>query len=152
MNTTTITLSHDIQFIHGNSRSKSFHRLWTNETKAAFTIDAPGSIAAKWAVIDSLKKGDTLTIKYSAWQEKEVEDKSKEVPIYFLEKGDHLYFDTNAYNEANKAYDNRWNKLMLVGSVLLILRGLTIINSKTTYILAALSLATIIVLRILNKF
>ncbi len=152
LTTKTITLSHNIEFIKGNSKSNSFHRLWTNETKAAFTINVPGEIAAKCTLLDSLRKGDSLRIKYSSKREIDIEDATKEIPIYFLQKVDKLYFDTTAYNHSKADYERRRNLLMLIGGIFLTLRGLTIINSKIAYILAALSIVTIVVLKLLNKF
>ena len=152
LNTKTITLYRDIELLKGGARDRPYHRFWTNETKAAFIIKVPGSIAAKPELLSSLMKGDTLTIKYFSADETEVNNKSKEIPIYFLKKGDHLYFDAASYNRANTIIDNRWNWLLLIGGILLTLRGTTIINSKTTYILAGISLVIIVVLRIINKF
>jgi hypothetical protein len=50
------TLSHNDEIIKGGSKGRSFHRLWTDETKAAFIIDVPGEIASKWKPLDSLKQ------------------------------------------------------------------------------------------------
>jgi hypothetical protein len=152
LKTKAITLSRDVEYIKGRRRSDSYHRLWTNETKAAFIIDVPGGMAAKWRPLDSLKHGDSLTIKYESIRDIDVGNGVKEIPIYFLQKADKLYFDTGAYNQSKIVYDKRWGWIFLIGGALLILRGLTVISSKTSYILGGLAFAVIVVLRLLNKF
>jgi hypothetical protein len=152
LNSKTITLSHNIEFLKGGSRQSSFHRLWTNQTKAAFIIDVPGAIAAKRSALDSLQQSDTLTIKYFSERETDLKNGAKEIPIYFLQKADKLYFDTTAYNHAATAYNKRLNWIILIIGVLLTLNGLTIINMRTAFILAGISVAIIVVLRLLNKF
>ena len=152
LNTKTITLSHNAEFIKGSSRSGSFHRLWTNETKAAFKIDVSGGIASKWTPLDSLKRGDTLTIKYAGKKEADLGDHAKEIPIYFLQKAGKLYFDTNAYNQSQAAYEKRWFWITLICGLLLILRGLSIVKPKVAYVLVGLSLTAIIILRLLGMF
>jgi len=149
----TITLSQDIEYIKGSSRnSNSFHRIWTNQTKAAFIIDVPGGMAANWRPLDSLKRGDSLTIKYESTREIDLGNGAKEIPIYFLQRGERLYFDTAAYNQSSAIYSQRWGWIFLIGGGLLILRGLTLINSKVSFILGGASFAVIVVLRLLNKF
>ena len=150
--TKKISLSRNIQNIHGNSRSASFYRLWANETKAAFKIDVPGGIASKWSPLDSLTKGDTLEIKYLLDNESELENSSKEIPIYSLQKSDRLYFDINDYNQSINLYDKRWNWITLILGGLLLLRGLKMISSKTSYIIGIISFSIIVILRILNLF
>jgi hypothetical protein len=153
LNKMTITLSHPIEFLKGGARvSHAYHRLWTKETKAAFITDSPGEIAASRAALDSLKQGDTLTIKYSSQSEHDLQNNAKEILIYSLQKLDRSYFDITTYNRSKAAYDKRWRWVMLIGGVLLVLRGLTVINLKTSYILGGLSLATVIVLKLLDKF
>jgi hypothetical protein len=147
-----VTLSRDIEYIKGNRSNDSYHRLWTNESQAAFIIQVPGGMAAKWTPLDSLKHGDSLTIKYQSTREKDLWDQAKQIPIYFLQKGEKLYFDPTAYNQSQIVYDKRWGWIFLTGGTLFILRGLTLINSKTTYILGGISLAIIIALRVLGKF
>ena len=152
LNTKTITLSHNIEFIKGGSKARSFHRLSTDETKAAFIIDVSGENASKWKLLDSLKQGDTLTIKYAGKKEPDLGNSAKEIPIYFLQKVGKLYFDTNDYNQSKAATDKRWNWLMLIGGVLAILRGLTVVKSTVAYVLGGISLAVIIILRLLGVF
>jgi hypothetical protein len=147
-----ITLSQDIEYIKGRRGNNSFHRLWTTETKAAFIIDVPGGMAAKWRPLDSLKHGDSLTIKYESARDIDVGNGAKEIPIYFLQKGERLYFDTTSYNQSETVYSTRWSWIFLIGGALFILRGLTLINSKVSYIIGGLSFAVIVILRILNKF
>jgi hypothetical protein len=152
LKTKVITLSRDIEYISGHRSNNSYHRLWTNETKAAFKIEAPGGLAAKWKPLDSLKRGDSLTIKYVNASDIDVGNGVKEIPIYSLQKADRLYFDTAGYNQSKIVYDKRWGWIFLIGGALLTLRGLTVINSKTSYILGGIAFAIIVVLRILGKF
>jgi hypothetical protein len=149
--TATVTLSRDIVYIPG-SGSKSFHRLWTNETKAAFKIEVPGGMAARGVALDSLKQGDTLTIKYREGREKDFGSKAKEIPVYHLEKRGTLFFDAYRYNQAKADYDRRWKVIFLIGAVLCLLRGMALTSSKTSFILGGLAVATLIVLRLLDKF
>lgn len=149
--TTTVTLSRDIIYI-GGAKSRSFHRLWTNEAKAAFKIEVPGGMAAKGAPLDSLKRGDTLTIKYRVGREKEFGNKAKEIPVYHLEKSGTLFFTVDRYNEAKADYDRRWKVIFLIGAVICLLRGMALTSSKTSFILGALAVAVLIVLRLLDKF
>lgn len=151
LNTLTVTLSHDIVDIP-HSGGRSFHRLWTNETKAAFKIEVPGGMAAKGAPLDSLKQGDTLTIKYREGREKDFGNKAKEIPVYHLEKDGVLFFDAYRYNEAKADYDRRWKVIFLIGAVLCLLRGMALISSNTSFILGGLALVALIALRLLDKF
>jgi hypothetical protein len=151
LNTMTVTLSRDIVYI-GGAKSRSFHRLWTNETKAAFKIEVPGGMAAKGVPLDSLKRGDTLTIKYREGREKDFGNKAKEIPVYHLEKRGTLFFDAYRYNEAQADYDRRWKVIFLIGAVLCLLRGMALTSSKTSFILGALAVAVLIVLRLMDKF
>ena len=149
--TTMVTLSRDIVYIPG-SGSKSFHRLWTNETRAAFKIEVPGGMAAKGTPLDSLKRGDTLTIKYSNGSEKDFGNKAKDIPVYHLQKGNTLFFDADGYNEAAADYDQRWKVIFLIGAVLCGLRGLGLISSNMGFLLGGVAVAALITLRLLNKF
>ena len=151
-NSKVVSLKRNIEYIKGGSRSSSFYRLWTNETKAAFKVEVPGGIATSWNLSDSLREGDSLEVKYRSDRETDLLNKSKEIPIYFLQKSNTLYFDTDSYYKAKTVYDSRWNWIMLIMGGLLILRGTTIINSKTTYLIGVISALIIITLRILNKF
>jgi hypothetical protein len=152
LKTKAITLSRDIEFIPRSRNSASFHRLWTNETSAAFIVKLPGEIAAKWRPLDSLKRGDSLTVKYLSSRENDLWDEASEVPVYYLQKAGKIYFDTPAYNQSKAAYNKRLGWLALIGGSLFILRGLTIINSKTSYILGGIAFVVIVVLRLLNRF
>ncbi|HEY4875849.1 MAG TPA: hypothetical protein VIH86_09775, partial [Puia sp.] len=108
LKTKSVTLSRDIEYIKENRSSESYHRLWTNQSIAAFIIEVPGGMSAKWTPLDSLKHGDSLTIKYQSASDIDLWDVSKQIPIYFLQKGDRLYFDPAAYNQSQILHDKRW--------------------------------------------
>jgi hypothetical protein len=148
----TVTLKRDVEYMSTGSRSEPYYRLWVNETKAAFKIEVPGGIAAGWSSLDSLKRGDTLVIKYLSASDADLQDGSKELSVYSLERSGSSYFTTAAYNQANKGYTGRWRWIMLTMAVLLILRGTTILSERLTWILAAVCAGVILVLRVLNKF
>lgn len=152
LKTKTVTLSRDIEYVSGHRSNNSFHRLWTNETQAAFKIEVPAGIAANWKPLDSLKRGDCLVIKYENARETDLRDGASEIPIYFLQKGERLIFDTTAYNIGKVVYAKRWGWIFLIGGALFILRGLTLVNSKTTWILGGISFAVILALRLFGKF
>ena len=133
----TITLKMNIEYRARGAGYESYHRIWANETKAAFKIEVPGGIAANWAPLDSLKQGDTLTIEYYSTHKDDLADASKEIPIYFLQKSGRTYFDPETYNQANIGYNNRWRWIFLCMGILSVVRGVAIFPKKVIYMLAA---------------
>ena len=153
LDTKIITLYRDIEFIKGRSgRYGPHHRIWSNESQAAFIIDSHAGTASSEEPLDSLRKGDTIKIKYYSSRENDLENKAKDISVYFLQKGKTIYFDTNMYNKVMENYQKRSNWLMTIGAVLLMLRGLTIIKSKTAYTIGGISFVIIISLIFLHRF
>jgi hypothetical protein len=151
LKTKSITLSRDIEHVTGHRSNNSYDRLETNETQASFIIEEAGGIAANWT-FRNLKKGDFLTLKYESARDVDLGNGANQIPVYFLQKGDKIYFDSTGYNQGKIIYNRRWGWIFLIGGALFILRGLTLTNQKVTWILGGISAAVILVLRFLNKF
>jgi len=148
----TVTLSLDIKMIHSTHSSSSYRQLWTNETKAAFTIASPGNVVAPDGSLDSLKKGDTLTVKYYKINENELNNGVNEIPIYYLQKGRRVYFELASYNKVKDATTFRIKVIAIISGILMLLYGFNVIDKKTTWIAAGAGVALFIILRALNKF
>lgn len=148
--TQTITLTRNPVYSKSRVGGSSCYELWTRETKACFIIDVAGAIAAKWARVDSLRSGDTLTIKYDRAQTAQLNDASGKIPIYHLEKGNQFYFGPADYYAANKHYANKLTWFAWIFGVLLLLNGLTILTDKATYLVGGIGLALAILLRLLG--
>ena len=144
-------LNNNIEYLGGRSNSPSYYRLWANKTKADFIINVAGEIAARGKSLDSLKRGDTVTIQYYANRENDLTT-SKDIPIYFLKRGDTIYFDKDSYARGDALYGKRLRWLILIPGIIFILGGLKIISERTGFIIGGISLLLIIILRILNKF
>lgn len=151
LKTKTITLSRDIEHVTGHRSNNSYDRLETNETQASFIIEEAGGIAANWT-FGNLKKGDSLTVKYESAREVDLGKEANQIPVYFLQKGTRIYFDSTGYNQGKIIFNRRWGWIFLIGGTLFILRGLTLTNSRNTWILGGISFAVILVLRFLGKF
>ena len=149
LETKTIVVRDDIRKI-GGRRSKYEYQLWTNEYQCSFVIKKAGGIAAHWDNLDNITKNDTLIIKIHNSRLSDLNKKSEDIPIYSLIKNNKWVYDTDSYNNSQKQYNKRWNIIFVIMSILFILRGLTIISSKTVYILAGFSATIIITLRLLN--
>jgi hypothetical protein len=149
LETKTIVVRQDIRKIGGRT-SKHEYRLWTNEYQCSFVIKKAGCIAAHWDNIDNITKNDTLIIKVNKSRLSDLNKKSEDIPIYSLIKNNKYVYDTDSYNNSQKQYDKRWNVIYTIMGILFILRGLTIISSRTAYVLAGLSVAIIITIRLLN--
>ena len=152
LSTGSITLNRQAEWIKGASKSPSFHRLWSNEYKAAFIIQEPGEVAAGFEQLDSLKKGDSLEIQYLTPDRENLNNPSKEIPVYALSVNRHLLFSIHHYDTTYIAIERRRTILILLVSALLILRGLSLINSKATYIIGGIAIAAILILRYFHKF
>jgi hypothetical protein len=152
LNSKTVVLSINIETIHSTHRSTTYHRLWTKETKAAFTIASPGEVVAPDGSLDSLKKGDTLTVKYYHGDENKLNNGVKEIPIYYLQKGKRVYFELNSYNKAQDATTARYKLIALIAGIITLLNGFNVINKKLTWIIGGGAAAVVIILLCLNKF
>ena len=152
LSTKTVTLSSNIENLHSTRSSSSYHRLWTRETKAAFTIASPGEVVAPDGSLDSLKKGDTLTVKYSSIHDNELNNGVKEIPIYYLQKGKRVYFELSSYNKAQDAATGRYKIIAIIIGILTLLYGFNVISKKITWIAAGAGLVLVIVLRALDMF
>lgn len=151
LTTKTVTLKKKPIYLNGRGASGgSYLRIWTNETKAAFKIEVPGAIAAGWASLDSLKRDDSITVKYWQSEKNELDNESAEIPVYHLQKGARLYFNSTAYNRAEKSYLARVKWYTLVTGLLLLLGGLAIVPENTFYVLGGIVAAVIIILRIIG--
>ena len=149
----TVTLSSNIETIHSTRTGTSYHRLWTKETQAAFTIASPGDVVAPEGSLDSLKKGDSLTIKYATIHDNELNRHPfEEIPIYYLQKGKRVYFELNSYNKMQDAATVRYKVIAIIGGILLMLYGFNVISKKITWIAAGAGVALFIILRALDKF
>ncbi len=148
LETKTIVVSQDIQKTGG--RSNYEYRLWPKEYACSFVIKTAGGIAAHWVNLDNITQNDTLIIKIHNSRLADLNKKSEDIPIYSLMKNNKWVYDLDSYNKSQKNYDKRWNVILIIMSILFVLRGMTIISSKTTYILAAISASIIITLRLLN--
>ncbi len=145
----TVIVSHDIKKMGGRN-SKYEYRLWTNEYQCSFVIKTAGGIAAHWDNLGNITKNDTLIIKIHNSRLADLNKKSEDIPIYSLVKNDKPIYDIDTYNISQNTLNKRWNIILVISVILFVFRGLTIISSKTTYILAGLSAAIIITLRLLN--
>lgn len=149
LETKTVVVSHDIRKI-GGRRSKYEYQLWSNEYQCSFVIKTAGGIAAHWDYLDNITKNDTLIIKIHNSRLSDLKKKYEDIPIYSLVKNNNQVYDIYSYNNSQKTLDKRWNVIFIIMSILFIFRGLTLISSKTTYIIAGLSVTIIITLRLLN--
>ncbi len=149
LETKTVIISHNIKKIGGRN-SKYEYKLWTNEYQCSFVIEIAGCIAAHWDNLDNITKNYTLIIKINSNRLSDLNKKSEDIPIYSLIKNNKGVYDIESYNNSQKKYDKRWKVIFIIMCIILILRGLTIISSKTANILAGLSVAIIITLRFLN--
>jgi hypothetical protein len=148
----TITLSSDIATISSPHRTVTYRKLWTKETKAAFTIANSGYVVAPDGSLDSLKKGDTLIVKYSNSHDNELNTQFKEIPIYYLQKGKRVYFELDSYLKVDNANVARYKVLAIIGGILMLLYGFNVTNKKFIWIAGGIALAVLVILRILNKF
>ena len=149
----TVTLSSDVAMIHNSKRDGSTYRqLWTKETKAAFTIASPGDVVAPEGSLDSLKKGDTLNIKYSSVHDNELNDGVKEIPIYHLQKGKRVYFELSSYNKVQDAATGRFKVIAVILGLLLGLYGFNVISQKTAWITGGVGVVLFVIVRALNIF
>ncbi len=148
----TVTLSLNMENIHNTHIHESYHRLWTNETKAAFTIASPGEVLTPDGALDSLKKGDTLTVKYYSADDNDLSNNDKEVPIYCLQKGKRVYFELNAYNKVQHAATGRFKVIALIGGILMLLYSFNVISKKVTWISAGAGIVLFVILRALDLF
>ena len=151
LETKTIIVSNDIQKT-GGRRSKFEYRLGSREYQCSFVIKAAGALAAKWTNIENTINNDTLTIKIHSSRLQDLSKQSEYIPIYSLIKNNKLVYDVDNYNISQKTIDRRWSLIFIVVGILFILRGLTIISSKTSYILSGLSIIAVITLRLLNMW
>jgi hypothetical protein len=149
LETRTIIVSHDIQYT-GGRRSKFEYRLGSTEYPCSFVIKSAGALAAKWTNLENTIKNDTLIIKIHTNRLQDLNKKTEDIPIYSLIKNNKLVYDTDGYNISQKTIDRRWSLIFIIIGILFILRGLTIISSKTSYILSGLSIIVMITLRLLN--
>jgi len=148
----TVVLSSNIETIHSTRTSSTRRRLWTKETQAAFTIASAGDVLTPEGSLDSLKKGDTLIVKYYSIRYADLQNGAKEIPIYYLQKGKRVYFELNAYNKTQNAITSRYKLIALVAGIIMLLNGFNIIDQKRTWIIGGAAAAVIITLLILNKF
>ena len=149
LETITIIVSNDIQYI-GSRRSKFEYILYSSEYKCSFVINSAGALAAKWTNLENTVKNDTLIIKIHTSRLQDLNKKTEEIPVYSLIKNNKLVYDVDSYNISQKTIDLRWSLIFIIIGILFILRGLTIISSKTSYILSGLSIVIIITLLLLN--
>ena len=148
----TVTLSNNVAMIH-NSKidGRTYRQLWTKEAQVAFTIGSPGDVVAPEGSLDSLKKGDTLNIKYASVYDNDL-NSSGEVPIYYLQKGKRIYFELSSYNKVQDAATARIKVIAMVLGILLGLYGFNVISQKYTWIAGGAGVVVFIILRALNKF
>ncbi|WP_445720371.1 hypothetical protein [Flavobacterium sp.] len=149
VNSKTIIANNDIYKFLGR-KNKYRYRIWSTEHKSSFVIEPEGGIAANWKDLDNIKKNDTLIIEIGNNREVDLDNKSEAIPIFSLIKNNKIVYDLESYNKAKKEYDRRWNIIFIIMSILLIARGFNVFSSKTSYILAGLSVLIIIFLKILN--
>ena len=149
----TVTLNSDVTMIHNSKRDGSTYRqLWTKEAKGAFTIASPGDVVAPDGSLDSLKKGDTLTIKYASIHDDELNTRFKEIPIYYLQKGKRVYFELNAYNKVQNAATVRIKVIAIIIGILMLLYGFNLVNKKFMWIAGGTGIVLFVILRALNWF
>lgn len=144
-----IILCQDIKKING-TRTSYEYRLNTNKYDCSFIIETAGGMAAGWKNLDSLKKNDTLEIKYHSSRNIDLFEKGELIPIYTVIKDENIIYSLESYKKSQQTLDKRWKIIFLILGVLFILRGLTVISSKMSYIIAGIIIATIIALRFLN--
>jgi hypothetical protein len=149
LNSKTIVVNNEIHKFRGR-KNKYSYRIWSTEYQSSFVIEPEGGIAANWKDLDNIKKNDTLIIEIGNDRNVDLDNKSKDIPIFSLIKNNKIVYDLKSYNKAKKEYDRRRNIIFIIMSILLIARGFNIFSSKTSYILAGLSLLVIISLKILN--
>lgn len=145
----TVIVSRDIRINYG-LKSKYEYQFWVNEYQCSFVIKTAGGIAAHWNNLDSITKSDTLIIKMHKSRLSDLDKQYEEIPIYSLEKNNDQIFDLDSYNTSQNTLNKRWRIISLILGILFVFRGLTIISSKTAYVLAGLSAAIIITMRFLN--
>jgi hypothetical protein len=149
----TVTLSSDVTMIHNSKRDGSTYRqLWTKEAQAAFTIGSPGDVVAPEGSLDSLKKGDTLNVKYASVHDNDLNDGADEVPIYFLQKGKRVYFELSSYNKVQDAAAARIRVIAMVLGILLGLYGFKVISQKYAWIAGGAGVIVFVILRSINLF
>lgn len=142
-----IIVSYDITDISG-SKSEIKYRISDKENTCSFVVDRVGAIAAKWKNLDNIVKNDTLQIQIHKNSLKKL-NTTADITIYTLIKNKQLIFDLDGYNKELNVYEKKWDTTYIIGFVLFIFRGFTIISSNVAYILVAL---TVIIFLILNHF
>jgi len=152
LSTKTVTLSSNVVTIHSTRDGSSYRQLWTKEAKGAFTIASPGDVVAPDGSLDSLKKGDTLTIKYASIHDDELNTRFKEIPIYYLQKGKRVYFELNAYNKVQNAATVRIKVIAIIIGILMLLYGFNLVNKKFMWIAGGTGIVLFVILRALNWF
>lgn len=150
LTTKTIVLSRNCVYSKSRSRGTGVYELRAREAKALFFIDVAGRIASKGKSLDSLRAGDTLQVQYIQGHKTELDDDSKEIRVYGLQKADQVYFDIAGYIPADRKFKAKLAWIGWVASALLLLNGLTILKDNLTYILAGIGFVVFVVLRILG--
>ncbi|MES2381765.1 MAG: hypothetical protein V4538_12030 [Bacteroidota bacterium] len=149
LTTKTIVVKSPVRNIH-RRRSNDEYSISALNYGCSFIIRTPGVMAAKGQDIANITQNDTLLIHIRNSRVDDLNNKSKDIPIYTLIKNNHVIYGLAAYNESQAILDKRWNIVFIMMGSLFLLRGLALISSKAGYILGGLAALTIIVLRILH--
>jgi hypothetical protein len=150
LNTKVITLAQNSHYSTGR-RHGTAYELSANEAKATFVIDVAGGMAAKWGPLKSLLRGDTLQVQYRSEEEGALNNHSKWITVYALQKQGRVYYGLADYYAASIRFERRLTLLACFAGGLLVLNGLSVINSKTIYILAGIGLVILVLLRIFDN-
>ena len=151
LETKTIVASIDIKNI-GNNKDDISYRIWPKEYKCSFIINDASGLAANWKNLDNIKKDDTLIIQIQSKRINDLSNKAVDIPIYSLIRNGKPIYDLESYNQAQNKINKRWRIISLIMGILLTLRGLSIISSKTGFIMAGISAIIIITLRITGLY
>lgn len=131
-------------------KSDDKYRIFSPGYENSFVIRTPGRVGGRETELDRITKNDTLVIKIHASRQFDTDAKQKAIPIYSLKKNGKLIYDVDTYNKAQTTYDKRWGIIFLIMGSLFLLRGFTLISSKTAYIIAGLSIITIITISLMG--
>jgi len=152
LDTKKVTLTSDVQYFNGR-HSAEYYRFWTQETKAAFTIDGDADVAVSKSGqhidIRDLKKGDTIVVKYYQSHEKELQNEAIEIPVHYLARKGKVYFTPESLSSAQAGVMQRYKVFFILIGLLVAIRAFGV-SSRNVNIIGGIVLGLAIILRILN--
>ena len=147
--TKTLILKNNIQEIKYWKDRNAF-QFYSTEDQCLFVIEKGVRTASNSIDLDNLDKGDTIFVNIHKNSLVDLTKKTEKIPIYSIQKNGRQIYDVASYNNTRKTYEGRWRIVFLIFGVLITIRGLNIISSKTAYILAGISILITIITKICN--